>query len=101
MGEHSTTQFTYLYPMKPKTKIRKIPVPKPGNLIVVTFLDHAEDGKVLPCRVAGWVHSIDEGSIDLISWDYADSKLPRHPDDTNLKFWGIVRSAIISIEILK
>lgn len=79
---------------------RKPKAPVVGDLVVVVFLDHAEDMGALEFRVSGWVRSIDKTSIEVSSWDYADGRKYDN-GDPNPKWFSIVRSAIKSIKVVE
>lgn len=90
---------TSLLNMKPKKKVKNLA--KSGDLVVIHFLDHAEDGPVFPFRVAGWVDKESKDTIELISWDYTYDGWPRDPTDSNLKRFSIVKSAITSCRVVE
>jgi hypothetical protein len=75
--------------MPPKVKI--------GDIVVLTFLDHVEDGEgpILFC-VAGRVSEVTRKHIAVCSWWYADQP---HTVDENVKRFDIVRGAMKRIDV--
>lgn len=83
--------------MKSRTK-RK--TPRVGDLVVVVFMDHAEDMGAIEFRLAGWVRKIDRASIEVVSWDYPDGRVFAD-NDPNCKWFSIVRKAIKYIKVIE
>lgn len=81
----------------------KLPKFQKDDLVVIHFLDHAEDGGALEFRVVGWVAKFDSKSIEVLSWDYPIGSPFRDDDieDTNLKRFSIVKSTIIKMKVIQ
>jgi hypothetical protein len=80
----------------------KLPKIQKDDLVVIYFLDHAEDGSAIEFRVAGWVDVITKSSIEILSWDYPVGSpwRDRDPEDRNLKRFSIVKAAITKLKII-
>ena len=75
--------------------------PQKGDLVEITFLDHAEDGNVLRFRVYGELYDICRTSYRVRSWGYA-SDVDRAAGNTdNEKTFSIVKRAVDEIRVLK
>lgn len=72
------------------------------DLVVIHFLDHAEDGSAIEFRVVGWVDVVTKKTIEVLSWDYPVGSpwRDRDPDDTNLKRFAIVKAAITKLKVI-
>ena len=72
---------------------------KKGELYMIRFLDHVEDGKKpLPFEVFGRIMSVSKDHVTVASWDYANGK--DREEMHNVKRFALVRSTIISAERL-
>ena len=72
---------------------------KTGEIWVVKFLDHVEDGKKpLAFEVFGRVMRVGKRSVTLASWDYAGGK---GRDRDNMKTFCIVLSTILDGQRLR
>ena len=72
---------------------------KTGEIWVVKFLDHVEDGKKpLAFEVFGRVMRVGKRSVTLASWDYAGGK---GRDRDNMKTFCIVLSTILDAQRLR
>jgi hypothetical protein len=68
-----------------------------GDLVLVTFLDHATGDEAIICHVPGWIVAEEELTIKLRWWQCGGEA----EDGTNHEHVTIVKSTIIHFEILK
>ena len=75
--------------------------PQKGDLVEITFLDHAEDGDVIRFRVHGELYDISRTAYKVRSWAYASDvdRAAGNPD--NEKTFSIVKKAVESVRVLK
>lgn len=67
--------------------------------VAVVFYDHVEDSnQPLQFIVYGRLAEIKRKYLVIESWTYADTKITR---DDNVKFWTIMRSAIVECHQLE
>ena len=70
-----------------------------GEIWVVKFLDHVEDGKKpIAFEVFGRVMRVGKRSVTLASWDYVGGK---GRDRDNMKTFCIVQSTVIEAQRLR
>lgn len=78
------------------------PTPKPGDIVEVRIIDHAEDtDDVQVYLVYGRVVRVTRRGITLDSWALADPLADRDLEKHNIKPFALVRKAIESITILR
>jgi len=70
-----------------------------GNIVAVTFHDHATGGEHITFTVYGRVASVTRKAITIHSWDYAAET--GDSDDENVEAFTIVRSAIVRVVLLE
>jgi len=76
--------------------------PKVGDVVEVEFLDHVENSDTpLPCIVYGRVRKLTEATIAIESWTFDEPSGVSHHDFDNRKVWGLIRDAVLRIEVLK
>ena len=66
-----------------------------GDLVIVTFLDHAMGDSPVVCVVPGWIVAEDEDCIKLRTWWAGGCD----DDDANHEHVVIIKSAIRGMEI--
>jgi len=72
---------------------------KKGEIWVLKFLDHVEDGRrPLSFEVFGRVVRVGKRSVTLASWDYEAGK---GRDSSNIKTFCIVKSTVIEAQRLR
>lgn len=72
---------------------------KPGDIVRIRFLDHAEDGEAIEFEVFGKVLKVTRVQICVACWDYA-GRPPEAIEDHNVKWFSILRSTILEIQKL-
>lgn len=70
-----------------------------GQIVAVTFHDHASGGNHITFTVYGRVAKVTRKAITVHSWDYSEET--GDSDDENVEASTIVRSAIVSVVILE
>jgi hypothetical protein len=72
-------------------KVRK------GDIVQVTFLDHAEGNDHFEFTTYGRILSQNKDAIVICSWQYSDTKEPVDPHDANVILHTILKVAITRI----
>lgn len=68
-----------------------------GDIIQITFLDHAEGNDHFEFTTFGRVLSQNKQAIVVCNWEYADTKQPADPHDSNVIMHTILKVAITRI----
>ena len=81
-----------------KKSPRRPALPRIGQVVEVTVLDHCEGGGVpIEFVVYGRLLSIDRTAMTVASWTYSDAQTHQDPKDPNIKNFTILRSTVKSV----
>ena len=76
--------------------------PKCGDLVAVTFLDHAENHKdSIRFEVIGRLTDITRTAFVIKAWAYVDNPPPISGHEDNETIFAIVKRAVDEIRVLK